>query len=146
MVGGVLQGLFARSPVAALEKRAAYAEVRQRYLADAIANLETPGYEAKDLPEAEFSEALVRAIRRREQGGARTFGLGRGPHVGSNADGSLRLSPTRPAVASLRYDGNDVPIEYFAKEMASNALAAEQAQHLLRHTFGMFETAVRGRV
>ncbi len=144
MMPTVIQGLFARSPVAALEKRAAFAEMRHRILADAVANMETPGYEMKDLPEGEFASRLAEAVGHREGVGARTFRFGRTAHL-REAAGSLRGRPGPAGQSSLRHDGNDVSVEWLQKEMAANAMMAEHAQSLLKFQFGLFEAAVRGR-
>ncbi|MBI4229631.1 MAG: hypothetical protein HY608_02225 [Planctomycetes bacterium] len=127
-----------------MEKRAAFAEMRQRVLADTVANLETPGYQMKDLPEGEFASRLTEALERREGIGARTFRFGRTRHL-QEVDGSLRGQPGRAGQSSLRHDGNDVSVEWLQKEMASNAMMAEHAQHLLKFQFDQFEAAVRGR-
>ncbi|QDU49718.1 flagellar basal body rod protein FlgB [Gimesia panareensis] len=49
-----------------LEKMAAFAERRQEVLAGNIANIDTPGYKMRDLPVADFQQALQEAVQLQE--------------------------------------------------------------------------------
>jgi len=46
-----------------LEKMAAFSERRQEVLAGNIANIDTPGYKMRDLPVADFQQALQEAVQ-----------------------------------------------------------------------------------
>lgn len=50
-----------------LEKMAAFSERRQEVLAGNIANIDTPGYKMRDLPVAEFRQALQEAVQLQEK-------------------------------------------------------------------------------
>lgn len=51
-----------------LEKMAAFSERRQEVLAGNIANIDTPGYKMRDLPVADFRQALQEAVQMQDRG------------------------------------------------------------------------------
>jgi len=63
----MLQGLLNSTTVPLLEKVAAFTERRQDVLAGNIANIDTPDYKMRDLPVADFQNALTRAIEARHR-------------------------------------------------------------------------------
>lgn len=59
----MMQPLLNTTTLPLLKQVARFAERRQEVLAGNIANVDTPGYRARDLPVAEFQQALEQAVR-----------------------------------------------------------------------------------
>ena len=60
-------GLFSGGALSALERVLCFSEARRRYLAENVADAETPGCLRKDLSTVEFDDALKRALKRRKE-------------------------------------------------------------------------------
>uniref|UniRef100_A0A7C4LKS4 Flagellar basal body rod protein N-terminal domain-containing protein n=1 Tax=Schlesneria paludicola TaxID=360056 RepID=A0A7C4LKS4_9PLAN len=58
----MLSPLLDQTPLPLLKQVARFTERRQEVLAGNVANIDTPGYRMRDLPVAEFRQALARAI------------------------------------------------------------------------------------
>lgn len=127
-----------------LESVMSFSEQRQKVLADNVANLDTPGYRACDLPVAEFQQALAAAVGRRGGSPRAGFEPRDTPHVRFGT--RLRVAPV--AVGGLRnyYDAGDRSVERTMTEMGKNALWHSMATELYRQQSRLLETAIRERV
>jgi len=63
----MLKSLLDSSTVPLLKQVAKFTEHRQEVLAGNIANIDTPGYRMRDLPVADFQQALEKAVQQRQQ-------------------------------------------------------------------------------
>ncbi len=63
----MIQGIFNSSTIPVLEQLVQFTQARHEVLAGNVANLETPGYVARDLSVADFQARLKDAIETRQQ-------------------------------------------------------------------------------
>jgi flagellar basal-body rod protein FlgB len=113
-----------------LERQIHAANVRHGVIASNIANVDTPGYKARDV---KFDEALETAtIELRKTSPA---------HMG-NSDGA---SGEKVAVESRASwgDGNNVELDMEVAKMTENAVFFQTAVTLLSTNIRMFKTALR---
>jgi len=138
-----LSCIFERGPLATAAKVAAFAEARQAVLADNIANIDTPGYKVRDLPVAEFQQALARAIEQTRVGGA-PLAMASTRHIRIEPDGRLTFQPIDRDDANLLYhDRGNRSIEQEMGEMVKNALVHRVATEVLRKQQETLEAAIR---
>lgn len=140
------RGLIERGAVPVVERMAIFAEARQRVLAENAANVDTPGYRAKQVDTRAFQEALRRAAQsRKSDADPLVVKDTRDVHV--DAAGRMRLTPTiEPAEDAMRHDGTNVRIERLMADVAENAYLHQVSTDLLRGKLGQLMTAIRGRV
>jgi len=89
-----------------LEKTLAFAEARNRMLANNIANIDTPGFRAGQLDVSAFQAALREASARRERPGDR-FKLDESREIRTNELGHLETSPSLEPVDNLLFHDGD---------------------------------------
>jgi len=112
----MLNRLFGHGSVPTLEALLHYASARQRVLAANIANVDTAGYTARDLPD--FRRALSRSLE-----------------AGPAAD----AGPLKP-------NGNNVDLEIELSKMARNSALHGTAAALLAQQFTLLREAIAGHV
>ena len=111
---------------------------RQSLIAQNVANVDTPGYVARDLKALTFKQSLALA----EPAG----GVGRRPGfipTGAQANGRLRTQDFAVG-QEASISGNSVDLEHELKKSADTALDYQQMTHLYRKHLEMFRMAVRG--
>ena len=123
----MLDRLFSSGSLAALETLLTYASERQRVIATNLANVDTLGYRAQDLPDADFQEALDRAF------GEERVPAGFEPRAADDA------GPLKPG-------GNNVDLEVEMAKMVHNTALHHTAAALLAHQFSLLREAVAGHV
>lgn len=117
-------------PVALAERRLAWLDMRQRLLAQNVANADTPGYRPRDA--VPFAEVLARG--------------GRTPVVAVTH--AAHLAPTRPEHSALARvlertpNGNAVSLDEQAVRIAETDQAHALAIGLHRKYLAMFRTAL----
>ncbi|HPD30031.1 MAG TPA: flagellar basal body rod protein FlgB [Phycisphaerae bacterium] len=142
----LFHGAVNSGTVPVLEKVLAYTHARHRMLTENIANIDTPGYKARQLNVRAFQNALKEAIARRpsERGplslrGAREFR--------EDASGCLVVTPTEePAENVLFHDRTNMRIERQMAMLAENTLMHQIASDRLKGRFDQLMTAIRGTV
>jgi flagellar basal-body rod protein FlgB len=113
-----------------LERQIQAANVRHGVIASNIANVDTPGFKARDV---KFDDALETAtIELRKTSPAHLGGGGGG------SDGQVAVEP-RPAWG----DGNNVELDMEVAKMTENAVFFQTAVTLLSTNIRMFKTALR---
>ncbi len=128
-----------------LQKTIAFAESRNRVLAENIANVTTPGYRAKQLNVDSFQSALAEASANRKDGGK--FELPETNEVKLDGNGHLRVQPSYvPTQNQLFHDGTNASIERQMAELAENTMTHQAASELLKGYFDGVSKAIRGRV
>jgi flagellar basal-body rod protein FlgB len=115
------------STIPLLEQVAAFGERRQQVLAGNIANIDTPGYRARDLPVADFQEALaarVQASRQPHTSDSVTSPAGTSPNLAANTPlpRELFLAGERAPVNLTSHDANNRSVEHELSEMTKNAM------------------------
>ncbi|HUO62166.1 MAG TPA: flagellar basal body rod protein FlgB [Terriglobales bacterium] len=112
-----------------------YATARHSLLAQNVANVETPGYQARDLVFEDFLKPP-----RQPAPGAMPKGI---PEVGPG-DRVPRL--VLAADADGRADGNDVQLHRQMARLAENTLYQHTLVQLLTNQFNTLKQAISGRV
>lgn len=138
------EGLFARGSIPVLRAGMAFAQDRQRHLVNNIANLETPNFEARDLPVADFKGALSRAVAERDAHGHRYFDV-RGEGIHRRPGGGYEVDSVRATGNLVRHDGNTVSPEQHMARLAENTLWHNGLAQMLTQQYNLIATAIRGR-
>ena len=129
----MFENLFDHTSIPLLNQVSAFTQARHRLILSNIANAETPGYRAQDLPEAAFNQKLREAVAAQARG----------------ADGALAqrldLDP-KPSGGPPGPDGNTVNLETEMIGLIQNTLRHNTALELMRKQFALIETAIRERV
>ena len=137
-------GLFAESfPV--IESVLGFANQRHAVLVNNVANADTPGFRAKDLPEGDFQKALRSAVEARRSG-SDPLELGTGVNIRRAADGGVEVVPVDSGSGVMRHDGNDVAIDQEMSKLLKNAMTVQVFNRLLTTKFQMLATSIRGRL
>ena len=136
----MFSNLFQSTNVPVLQEVVAFTQARQAVLAGNIANIDTPGYKAKDLSVEDFQARLKQAIETRDR-----------PDVQSPGEVGLPPKPLMAEVAKssqsiLRHDLGNVDMESQATEMVKNQMQHNLALTLLTDQFHQLQMAISGRV
>lgn len=141
--------------VPVLEKMLAFTEARHRMLTENVANIDTPGYVARQLDPKAFQKALRKAIDANKayrpsgdtSGGQVPFTLPASDQFRQDAEGRLVVTPgEQPPENVLFHDGTNARIERQMSMLAENAMAHQAATELLRSQFDGLLKAIRGTV
>jgi flagellar basal-body rod protein FlgB len=136
----MLTGLFQSTTIPVLQEVVSFAQTRQAVLAGNIANIDTPGYQAKDLSVEDFQSRLKEAIESRDQ-----------PELRSPGEAALPPKPLVAEVAKssqtiLRHDMGNVEMESQVTEMVKNQMQHNTALSILTDQFRQLQMAISGRV
>ncbi len=134
----MLSGLFESTTIPVLQEVVNFSQARQAILAGNIANIDTPGYQARDLSVEDFQERLKKAIDERDQ-----------PRIGSPGEMGAASQPLMAQVAKsshsiLRHDMGNVDMESQVMEMVKNHMQHNLALTILTDQFRQLQTAIRG--
>jgi flagellar basal-body rod protein FlgB len=124
-----LDGLFTDGTAVVLGKRLDAAGLRQRVIADNIANVETPGFTRSEVA---FEDSLREAVR-----------AGNDESLASRAESvepEVRVDRSSPA----RPDGNNVSIDKEMADMTKNTLEYEAIVQLMTLRGSMLRSAITG--
>jgi flagellar basal-body rod protein FlgB len=149
----MLSSLFQSSTIPALEQVVKFTEARHGVLAGNIANLDTPGYQTRDLSPALFQERLKEAIDTQRQ-----------PARPNYESDPFELSPTYAAEpradqtyaafkkvedsmkSILRHDEGDVSMERQISEIVKNQQQHNLAISIMSAQFRLLKAAITERV
>jgi flagellar basal-body rod protein FlgB len=135
----MLSALFQSTTIPVLQEVVSFSQARNAVLAGNIANIDTPGYQARDLSVEDFQARLKQAIDERDQ-----------PQVGSPGEMELAPKTLMAEVAKsaqiLRHDMNNVDMESQVSEMVKNHMQHNLAITILEDQFHQLQTAIRGTV
>jgi len=134
-------GLFQSTAIPVLEQVVNFSQTRHTMLAGNLANLHTPGYQARDLSVEEFQTRLKQAIEARDQPSA------------AQSPGELGTRWTDLAAEAgenpkniLYHDQSQDAVELQVTEMVKNHLQHNLALAILSSQFRLLQTAVSERV
>jgi len=138
----IFERLFDVPVISALKKGLEGAAVRNRAIANNIANVSTPGYKRQ---EVKFEEELWSALNR----DTRSVGSTRSGQHASSA--SRAISAVRPRVtidekSTIRIDQNTVNIDQEMVALAKNSGQFAQRAEILNRLYGQIKTAIRGDI
>ena len=126
---------FFEGAVEQLTRGLAYTNRRHEIIAQNLANLETPGYKARDLVFEDHLRPLLQASQPDLQAGPLPMDRGeRRPRIVYAEDGA-----SRP-------DGNDVNLDRQMSRLAQNTLAHHTLTQALVSQFNALKLAISGRV
>ena len=131
----------------ALVKTLVFNEARLKMIAENVANLQTPGYRAKQLDPKAFQQALREALDTRGDDRRKPLVVQSGREVTTDARGNLQVTPReKPVENVLFHDGTNLSIEREMADLAKTGLTHELATALLRERMDGLRKAVRGTV
>lgn len=144
----LLEGLLNRGSMPVLEQVLAFTHARHKVLVNNISNMDTVGYQMKDLPVQEFYSALDEALVRRNSGGAgQPLEMRNTRHLRWDRHGRLQAQPmTLDDNNILFHDRNNRFVEKQMSDMAQNALRHNASVEMLRQQYELLRTAIRGRL
>ena len=141
-VGG---GLFGGESIPVMESVLSFANQRHAVLLNNVANMDTPGFKAKDVPEADFRRALEQAISSRETS-ARPLDIPTDFSVRAAPGGGFELATVEGKSGLMRNDGNDVAVDEEMTKLLKNALTVQVFNRLLSSKYRMLGSAISMRV
>ncbi len=131
----------------AAELSARFAEARHQVLSENVANVDTPGYQTRQLDPATFEKALRDAVDQAGQSHSNALKLRGTAQMRVTPGGQPEFLPTvEPAQNVLFHDGTNARLEKLMSDVNANALSYELATNVLRGRFEGLMRAIRGRV
>ena len=155
----MIPSLFSGSAIPVLEQVASFTESRHGILAGNLANLDTPGYQTRDLSEQGFQARLRTALAARDTA-AQAAASGASPGVLSQLlpPGTALAPLSSPAAPTtsletvndnladlLHHDGSNVGLEKQVSEIAKNQLRHNLALTIMTAQFRTLEAAISER-
>ncbi|MFO0974420.1 MAG: flagellar basal body rod protein FlgB [Phycisphaerae bacterium] len=139
--------LTQRGPMPLLERTLSFLEQRQRVLAENIANVDTPGYRARQLDPKAFQAALRSAADERQRRGTPALHLAGTKQFHETPTGRLVVTPTLEPLDNLLFqDGTNARIEREMSRLAENGMTHRLVVELIRGQIGDLMKAISGRV
>jgi flagellar basal-body rod protein FlgB len=131
----VLDRLFNQGPMPVLEQQLQFTDARQQVLAEDIANVDTPGYQQKDMSVDDFQAMLRNKVAQQE----------------SSSPGAVKFDDIQeevenPTTGILFHDGNNRSMEQLMSDNAKNAMMHNMAVELLRQQYQTLQLAIKERV
>ena len=128
---------FCTTTIPALEQTLSFAQRRHELLAGNVANLDTPGYRARDLDVADFQNALAESIDRARDRSIET-------QLPVTRD-DLYSGPRTATEQVVFHDGSDVSLEHQVTELAKNQHLHSLAVATMRSQFELLRAAITER-
>jgi len=135
----ITEFIFSRTKIPILFKSLDAYTMRQRSIADNIANVDTPGYKRSEVA---FEEDLKAALDKRGVFGYRTDP--RHLPVGRPRIDDIKPTPFIPIDDSLASGKNNVDIDHEMAELAKNQIRFAYAARFMEGTFNRLKSAIRG--
>ena len=139
--------MLGKGALPVLRRVAAFTESRHVLIANNIANVNTPFYEAKDLDAKGFQTELRRALDRRARGNPRIFEMDDGRNFRQQLNDVIEHRVVDgEGVGMLRHSRNNVSIDIEMAKLSANGILHNTAEAMLRHQYGLIEDAIRERI
>ena len=139
----MFDAMFQSTTIPVLEQVVQFSQARHNVLAGNLANLDTPGYKARDISVEDFQAQLKEAIEDRSQPTSladrygSTSEIGRRKNIGEIAKNAQTI---------LRHDEGNVGMEFQVTEMAKNQMQHNMALQIMLQQFRLLQTAITGRL
>lgn len=133
--------LFDSTTIPVLQEAIQFSQARHVVLAGNIANLDTPGYQVRDLSVEDFHEQLRNMIRRRHDPRA-----AESPGLIAEAAASGKAASVREPKTILHHDQSNVGIEFQVTEMVKNQMQHNVALAILSSQMRLLQAAVSERL
>jgi len=127
-------GLFQATSIPVLEQAVNFGQARHNVLAGNIANVDTPGYRARDLSVSIFQEQLKGALEARRMDSTG----GSDPITGE--DNPLYMPDAFQTI--LRHDDGKVTLEQQVAELTKNQMQYNTALAIMTQQFRLLEAAI----
>ena len=118
-----------------LEQMLRFTEARHRLIMENGANLDTPGYQTKDLDVAKFQSMLADRVEERNNAAP-----------GSVDFSDISADVQNPHGTLMFHDRNNRSMEQLMSDHAKNALFHNMIVEILRKQYGAMEMALKERV
>jgi len=143
----MLSSMFDSSTVPVLEQVVKFTQARHGVLAGNIANLDTPGYQTRDLSPAEFQEKLKEAVdARNESSISPTYAMEAHLQGLDRTDGRSGIEGVSDSVKGILYhDGSNVSMEKQVTEIAKNQAQHNLALSIMTAQFRLLRAAITER-
>ncbi len=135
------EGLFQSTTIPILEQMVQFSQARHTVLAGNIANLDTPGYQAKDLSVGDFQARIREAVEARHAAGAE---MSPGEMGASLATPMADVAKSSQVI--LRHDGCDVSLEGQVTEMVKNQMQHNLAVSIMQNQYHLLQTVISERL
>jgi flagellar basal-body rod protein FlgB len=130
--------IFQTSTIPILEQVVNFSQARHEVLAGNIANIDTPGYVARDLSVADFQSRLKSAIEESHQPALMAGSAGEWTTTQNN-----RIAEVAEGAQSILYhDESNVGAEYQVNEMVKNRMQHNLAVAILSQQFKLLQSAI----
>ena len=138
---------FNKGALPVLRKAIQFAQRRNILIANNIANVETPYYEAQDLPVADFQKLLSKAVDKRRAGNPRIWGFkgNRNIRPGRQGEINFKVMPAK-GIDNMDHGQNNVDIDKEMVKLAKNTILHNSMVELLHKQYTLIETAISERV
>lgn len=124
------ENLLTQTNTPVLEQMIKFTEARHKLLSDNIVNIDTPGYQPKDLSLAGFQQLLGKRIEDRD----------------SSAPGSVSFDDVMPAASDpdglMFHDGQKRSLEQLMSDFSKNALMHNTVIEMLRQQYSILNMAI----
>ena len=137
----MLTNMFQSTTIPLLQEVVNFAQSRQTVLAANIANMDTPGYEVRDLSVDDFQSRLRTAVDQRHTAAASVS-----PGEGISDPGLHLAEISKDPKTILHHDKSNVGMEYQVSEMVKNQMQHNMALSIMSQQFRLLQTAVSERV
>lgn len=137
--------LFKSTTIPVLQQVVQFSQARHTVLAGNIANLDTPGYQVRDLSVDEFQSQLQELIQKRhappqaESVGMQMNGL-------TGRRGQDEAEVVRDPKTILYHDESNVGVEYQVTEMVKNQMQHNVALSIMNNQIQLLQTAISERL
>lgn len=145
----MFDAMFDNSTLPMLEQVVTFTQARHGVLAGNIANLDTPGYRARDLSPKEFQTRLKAAIEEQHRSAAQPTSLS--PYEKYETAPTAKTAKqamtkvTHSMKGMLRHDDNNISMEQQVTEIAKNHAQHNLALSLMTAQFRLLRAAVTER-
>jgi flagellar basal-body rod protein FlgB len=130
--------LFQSTTIPAMEQVVNFTESRHNVLAGNIANVDTPGYQARDLSVEDFETRLNQALDARR-------GEGRSSGDPDYAAGTNLAEVSQNPKSILHHDQSKVGMEFQVTEMVKNQLQHNMALSIMGSQFRLLQAVISER-
>ena len=137
----MLSGLFQSTTIPVLQEVVNFAQARHTVLTGNIANMDTPGYQVRDLSVGDFQGRLRAAIEERHAPAAE---VSSGDMAAPQKTRMAEIAKNAKTI--LRHDKSNVGMEYQVSEMVKNQMQHNLALAVMNQQFRLLQTAIAGRV
>jgi len=133
----MFSNLFDSTTIPLLQEAVNFAQTRHTVLAGNIANMDTPGYQVRDLSVEDFQSRLKAAIEARRQPPL-PFSLGELAERSTRPLGQISKNPK----TIIRHDKNNIGMEFQVTEMVKNQMQHNLALAIMNSQFQLLKAAI----